>query len=55
MKKITLIAICVAMIAAVSCGNNPKKKTADQEAVQEAAEVTESAPAARSQDRRAES
>lgn len=45
MKKITLIAICVAMIAAVSCGNNPKKKTADQEAVQEAAEVTESAPA----------
>ena len=33
------------MIAAVSCGNNPKKKASVQEAVQNSAEVTESAPA----------
>ena len=45
MKRITLIALCMAMIAAVSCGNNPKKKASVQEAVQNSAEVTESAPA----------
>lgn len=34
MKRITLIALCVAMIAAVSCGNNPQKKATDQESAQ---------------------
>lgn len=34
MKRITLIAFCVAMIAAVSCGNNPQKKATDQESAQ---------------------
>ena len=45
MKRITLIALCMAIIAAASCGNNPKKKASVQEAVQNSAEVTESAPA----------
>ena len=45
MKRITLIAFCMATIAAVSCGNNPQKKASDQEAVQNSAEVTESAQA----------
>jgi hypothetical protein len=39
MKRITLIAFCVAMTAAVSCGNNPKKKTSDQESSQVEAPV----------------
>lgn len=45
MKRITLIALCMAIIATASCGNNPKKKASVQEAVQNSAEVTESAPA----------
>ena len=58
MKRITLIAFCVAMIVTVSCGNNPQKKTSDQEAVQNSAEVTESAqaeaPAAKAEEPKAE-
>lgn len=45
MKRITLIAFCMATIAAVSCGTNPQKKASDQEAVQNSVEVTESAQA----------
>ena len=45
MKRITLIALGVAMIVAVSCGNNPKKKTTNEDAVQNAVEVMESAQA----------
>ena len=45
MKRITLIALSVAMIAAVSCGNNPPKKTTNQDVAQDAVAVTESARA----------
>lgn len=46
MKRITLIALCVAVLATVSCGNNSKKKTSGQEAGNDTVELSESTQAA---------